>query len=859
MCFARIFSFCSGLIAALSVLSFSSACAAPEALTEPTTSVKWICPPETFRDGTGKVRYYRRAFSVKPGLRRALLRWWLDDGGELYLDGSPVSGRKNSRIADALDVTEALCAPVLHCLAAHNVNLAGKGGICVALSLEYADGSSENVKTDCDWRCAFDKAEGWTDAAFADADWPRAKEHDDIAAGPWSARADMTLLLPPDERAQIDRFRKERDERFAAVMKRLEKESKPVCKVVYDRGKSFFDIGGKRFETAFYNASESWHDDNRKLRRQTAYFRDAGVHLFGLGIDFRQAWLPDGSVDVSFGEAAMRSALAIDPEARFLFCLSAVLPPKWWAEKNPGELVGYLGAQPDVNQPACLKNCAAPSAASRVWRRDFSDALRRAVEQLERGPFAKRIFAYRVDWGINHEWHYYGMRGLMPDNGAAMTAAFREWLRRSYGGSLEALRAAWGESDVTFETAAPPSAELRLRKSAGRFRDPVRERPVIDYERCHAQLLRTLLLHANRTVKETCANRALVGNYCGYYFGVPETAEGWHLENDALLDSPYVDFQCSPPVYGAESRMRGRVQHARCLLEGLRRRGKVALLEADNSTTVAETPYCRYSDSTQSDIALLARDFAQALCWGCGYWYFDFGQGWYADQAFGDFFRKIYPLRRADADCSSVSEVLVVGDYESVTYTHAEYPPTKENLAPTDLVNAIGRTGAPFDSASFADLASGALKDYKVYVFPNLHYATQEKEAVIARLRKRGARLVWIGEPGILRPEGVGVALSRSPDTVYPAVPSYGTLRSLLRECGVHVYCDHPESVVYANASYVAVHNARPGRIAVSLPQASRVTEVYPGSRPAAPSAVTSFAFSVDACATTIFRLDPPK
>ena len=58
------------------------------------------------------------------------------------------------------------------------------------------------------------------------------------------------------------------------------------------------------------------------------------------------------------------------------------------------------------------------------------------------------------------------------------------------------------------------------------------------------------------------------GNYCGYYFGVPETAEGWHLENDAILDSPCVDFQCSPSIYGAESRRRGCGQYARCLLEG---------------------------------------------------------------------------------------------------------------------------------------------------------------------------------------------------------------------------------------------------------------------------------------------------
>ena len=400
MCFAKTCSFCrilAGLVAFSGLFSVATeAYAQAVALNEPVSSVKWICHDESFVAGRGKVRYYRRVFDVKDGLRRAVLRWWLDDGGEIYLDGEAISGRKNSRIPDPLDVTNMLSIPGRHCLAVHNVNLAGKGGICIALQLTYADGTSEYVKTDGLWKSWAEELSGWESAGFNDSEWSATKEFDDVSAGPWSARADMTLFLPECERAEIAQFRKERDVRFAAVMKQLEKEEKPVCKVVYDRGKSLFSIGGRLFETAFYNASESWHDDNRKLRTQTAYFRDAGVHLYGLGIDYEKAWRSDGSVDVSFGEEAMRSALAIDPEARFLFCLSAVLPPKWWAVANPDELVGFHGATPDIKQFACLKNCAAPSAASKVWRRDFAECLRKTVAKLESGPFSKRIFAYRV-------------------------------------------------------------------------------------------------------------------------------------------------------------------------------------------------------------------------------------------------------------------------------------------------------------------------------------------------------------------------------------------------------------------------------------------------------------------------------
>ncbi|MBQ3289253.1 MAG: hypothetical protein IJH50_07585 [Kiritimatiellae bacterium] len=823
---------------------------------EPESSVKWICPRETFAAGMGKPRYYRRTFNVSPGLQRAVARWWLDDGGEIFLDGRPVSGRCCVRIGDPADFTAMLAAPGRHCLAVRNANLAGKGGVCLALELAYANGTADHVHTDGSWRCATEAVDGWEKADFDDSTWDAAKVHDDIAAGPWSARADMTLLLPQGERDAVARFREMRDARLKSVLAEMEKEPRPRCCIGYDRGKAFFDIGGKRFESTFYNASESWHDDNRKLRRQTAYFRDAGVHLFGLGLNLETAWRPDGTVDVTFAEEAMRSALAIDPEARFFVCLSAVLPPRWWAASHQDELVGYIGAEVDINQRECLKNCAAPSAASKAWRSDFEKCLRNAVAQFEGSVFAKRIFAYRVDWGINHEWHYYGMRGLMPDNGKAMTSAFRGWLRKAYGDDVAALRTAWNDSSVTFETAVTPSAADRLRKSSGRFRDPVKERNVIDYERCHARLLRSLLLACNRAVKEACGGRALVGNYCGYYFGVPETAEGWHLENDVILDSPYVDFQCSPSIYGAESRRRGCGQYARCLLEGLRSRGKLAILEADNSTTASESPYCRYSDSTEADIAVLARDFAQSLCWGCGYWYFDFGQGWYADAAFKDFFAKIYPIRRRSDDCRSVSEVLVVGDYESVMFTHAECPPLKENLAMTDLANAMSCAGAPFDSASVGDVANGRVKEYKAYIFPNLHYATDEKRDAVLRLRRQGAKLAWIGAAGAIGPDGtVPKGIAEPGDAAFDTAPTRAQLRDFLSGAGVHFYNDDADAAVYANASYVALHNARAGRRTIRLQHAARVTELYPEHRPVS-AGCSEFSFDARGPATTIFLVE---
>ena len=832
-----------------------AAAAAADPDEPPVSRVKWICPDEAFPAGIGKDRFYRTAFEVRDGLVRAEARWWFDDHGTLFVDGRE-RGQTWS-VAKPVDLTKVLSSAGRHVVAVCNRNLAGRGGVCFSLTLAYADGTTNRVHSTADWRCALKAPKDWSSVGFDDASWPRARVFDDATASPWAEKADMTALMPDEDRRALADYAASRAARLEKTMALLKGEPKPQCRVVYEKGRARLDIGGRMFEPILYNTSQSWHDSNRKLLRQAAYFRDASVHLYGLGVQTADVWRPDGSIDFAPAEAVMKSALSVDPEARFFFSINTVLPPRWWVDAHPDELVGYQKAAVNPDEQQCLKNCAAASAASAVWRRDIADFERRLVAHLEASPFASRIFAYRTDWGINHEWHYYGMRGYFADSGKAMKAAFRDWLRQRYGGDVTKLRAAWRKADVTFESAQVPPPEDRLKRSAGRLREPVLDRPTVDYERCHARMLRELLVHCDRAIKDACGGRALVGNYGGYYFGMAEIAEGWHLENDDVLDDACIDFQCSPQVYGDMSRRPGGVQYARCLLEGLRRRGKLSLQEADNSTTFSGSTYNHWSKDRKGDIALLARDFAQTLCWGCGFWYFDFGQGWYATDEFADYFRKILPIRSEPADCTSVSEVLVVGDYESVMFSHVDWPPPRGMQRwITDQVNELGGAGAPFDTASVRDLASGKLKDYKVYLFPNLYYVTPEKETLVNRLRAEGKRLAWIGPAGALGPDGKRTGAWAKPGEVVSDGPlSRVRLRELYRDWGVHVYNDDTNAAVYACASYVALHSADARRETIRLPVPARVYEVYPERRLVG-SDIREFSFEAESPSTSIFRIE---
>ncbi|MBR4170647.1 MAG: hypothetical protein IKR48_03245 [Kiritimatiellae bacterium] len=794
----------------LFVSAFDRAFAVELADEAPSSVVQWICPDEPFPDGIKKTRYYRRVFQTREGLVKALARWWIDDVGSLYVDGGKVTGGAMS-VDHPADLTATLKQPGRHVLAVEGRNLAGSGGVCLLLDLEYADGRHESVYTDKSW-CYAPSASGlgWTSIDFDDSQWQHVRAFCNVLSPPWTSLADMSQLMLPAERQRRSAIFAARQVRVEKAMAAMAREQKPVCKIVYENGKSYFDIGGRRFETSFYNASENWNCDSLSLRRQATMFRDAGVHLYGIGVQAPRVWREDGTINFADVEKRMQDVLSVDPEAHFQICVACDRSVRWWNRKHPDEMVGYATGAPNPSEGDTIKNFLAPSLASIPWRRDVADFLRRFVAHLESSPYAKRIYAYRPDYGVYHEWHYFGMARDMPDTGKAMTAAFRRCLERQYKGDVEALRRAWNKPDVTFATAEIPSKEERLRTSAGNLRDPVKDRPTLDYLRCHAEQVRDCLLDFNRAMKEACGGRALLGNYCGYFFEMPFPAEGWHLENEAILDSPYVDFQVTPFPYQVMARGGGNVQYSRRLLEATRRRGKLAIMEADTRTTLIGDTWDRthlHSHTREEDIALMARDFVSTLCWGCGFWYYDFGQGWYDAPEFGEFFKKIYPIRREITDCRSVSEVLVVGDYESVMFSNAGSSRFNDERT-FGLVNALGHTGVPFDSASIVDLASGKLKDYRMYIFCNLHYKTPDKERLVAGLREKGKTVI----------------IPETPLTT-------DDLRKLFAEHNIHIWDEDPRDVIYASAACVALHTATPGEKTIRLPRRAKVTMLYPERR----------------------------
>src|ERR1700722_6357861 len=118
--------------------------------------------------------------------------------------------------------------------------------------------------------------------------------------------------------------------------------------------------------------------------------------------------------------------------------------------------------------------------ASPRYRRDAADQLTAIVTHLEE-KFGDHVAGYHPVGQNTGEWFYedtwkHPLSGYSPSD----LAAWRLWLKQRYG-SDEALRKAWSDPAVSLEAAAAPTAAQRHAAPAGVFRDPAKERALIDW------------------------------------------------------------------------------------------------------------------------------------------------------------------------------------------------------------------------------------------------------------------------------------------------------------------------------------------------------------------------------------------
>ena len=459
-------------------------------------------------------------------------------------------------------------------------------------------------------------------------------------------------------------------------------------------------------------------------------------------------WPRDGQApDYSATDAMVEHILSVDPE-HLLLPRIGLGAPAWWMQAHPGlQQVYDTGNMPMV------------SPASPEWRRDAEEALRLLIRHLE-SKYGEHMLGYHPcaqsagEWFYDHTWEK-----IMPCFEEPFRAAFARWAQGKYQ-TVAALRQAWRQPEATFETIRVPTLQERTEGSCGVFRDPARQRFVVDFVEYMQVCLAEYLQHIARVVKEETGGKKLTAFFYGYHYDVSGFAYGaqvsGHLRLHQVLHCPAVDILCSPITYG--DRESGGPGSFMSPADTIQLHGKLWLNEDDTRTHLAPvTAGFGRTDNMAQTLGVYRRNFGHQFERRCATWWMDFGTGWMADEEIFDNFAHERDLWRTLPSAGPLRpQVAIITDEDSNFVLRHSNEITAYSV--TRMRRWFNTMGCPVGLYLLDDLCEGKLPDsVRMCIFLNtFRLSDQQLAQVRQRAARPGAVLLWLYAPGYVRGDTAG-------------------------------------------------------------------------------------------------------
>ena len=493
-------------------------------------------------------------------------------------------------------------------------------------------------------------------------------------------------------------------------------------------------------------------------------FLDAGVKLQWVDVvtgkagvnNWRGAplWLGPGKYDFAVLDKRLETLLCMAPDAVVMLYVNLDPYPDFF-QAHP-EAVSVDGN----GKPRRSENTFWQSYAAGSYRSEIAELLRALAGHLKNSPYGKAVAGIHLVGGVDGQWFPFTY-----DGSAGNLAAFRDWLKRYYRDDLAALRKAWGDEALNFETAALPTPE-EFRQSPF-FLDPgiPAQRRIIDSERfrCVAPV-ETVEVFA-RILKENMGRPFYVSMYYN------DIIAGHDLGKNALrevLDSPWIDGIVGVVDYGW-TRLPGFSGASVNLLDSPGLHGKILLAELDYRTECSNLWSARSGNAmgasvgTAENAAQQRRDTGIFLTHGQGAWMYALaGNGW-------PFPELMQPIREALKAAQLSAEqprpddrgdAVWFADERALDFLGQGWPSgasfrlLAHQVALKSPRLAFYRSGVKFDSFLLSDLPAAAGK-YKLYVFVVSPSLTEAEIARIEKyLQKDGNVLVFLFDAGRCAPGG---------------------------------------------------------------------------------------------------------
>lgn len=436
-------------------------------------------------------------------------------------------------------------------------------------------------------------------------------------------------------------------------------------------------------------------------------------------------------------KTALEDVLLEYPEANLLVRYTPWASAEFYGGSNDENITFADGSQPG---PASL--------ASDSWINGAVQQTRELIAYLSEYPeIASHILGYIPLVYNSGEWFSYDYWEGPIDYSAANQRKFREWLRYRYDNDVAALRKAWGNSSVTFETAEIPDTIAGYKRNAGDngelFQLDTQYRPSVDYLLYYNDLTTSRLEQFARAVKMETKDRSLFIAFYGYHTELFSSASG-HYNMSQLLNNEDIDMLGGPVNY--ESRNEGGTGISMTFANSVNSNNKIWMDESDYRS------YFTYqglnADNIQSEDGLfqvMRRVMGRLMVEGSGTWWADIASlGWFNDREFWEEVKELSDLYVKYNQIAGKSgyDIAFILDEAGASLSGSPWAHFW-NLLRTSRHN-IASSGLSFSMYTMADLMNGKV-DEPVLVMLNCYSLTASQQKKLeAQVHKDGRTVMWM-------------------------------------------------------------------------------------------------------------------
>ncbi len=567
--------------------------------------------------------------------------------------------------------------------------------------------------------------------------------------------------------------RKDRQAKYslAEVRKIWNKHVPREIKVVNNSGLPSLLVNGKTLPLLAYN-----HYVVKSSDCETKRTIESGINWQFVRVkNYRSKWwIGKDKYDFMGLREEIEMVLRYDPEAVIMLNINITpryrnwgfeYPDAVWRDHDGRKIAGYKNG---VYKPGNDKlksgrrDVWAASYSAEDYRKSVAAALKALAKYLHSFPTGKAV-AGAVFWsGTDNQWFpHVKYKGFDFSIGAQKD--FQQYLREIYRNDVKLLRQAWGQSEITFDSAK--LAPFAIRTLNGRFfLDPKQgqDRWIIDSNHYNDDGVMKSINYLGRTFKTAMQRNVFTMVYA------PDIMQGYsgRSARKIIMDDTAIDGIVSVPDYGFW-RLPGRSGNYASATGSLALHNKIFLSELDyrtNMSNLSFDAFPRLRDQmggalNEHELVNQARrDLGMLAAQGAGAWFLVMNRNTFNTPEYLPVLKELanaMKLAAAKPLPQDRGQIAVFADEDTRNIASYSYAPGLNNLSIGLARLTLNRSGVSWDPYYLSDLTNPKRHKYKVYMFLAAPTISEEQiKWVRANLQKDGNVLIFVNAAGISSDKG---------------------------------------------------------------------------------------------------------